>query len=321
MRVVSLIPLATEILGLLGASSSLVGRSHQCDHPPEAAHTPILTDQRTAYTSPSDVDRQVSRSVSLGQSLYHLDSDRLRTLAPDLVITQALCEVCSIDLDTVRSAVRELDPEPVLLTLHPESMEDLYDDIMRIGAALGCESRAQHEVVRLRERFHEAADYVNPYTEPVNTLFLEWTDPPFVGGHWTVQLLERAGASHPLNPTAPLPGAGSGAGAQGAHRIAGKSVRVTPDEIVDAAPQAIIICPCGVPLDRVHDEADALAELDWFRSLPAFDAGRIALVDGNQMFNRPGPRLVDAFRWLVGWLNDVEHLMPEEFPWSPYESR
>lgn len=319
MRVVSLIPSATEIVCRLGAVESLVGRSHTCDHPPDAARLPALTSQRTAPLAPAAIDARVSEARASGHSLYHLDTDRLRELRPDLVITQDLCDVCTIELDSVRAAVRELDPAPEVLALDPHTMEDVYDDVLRVGQALGLEQHAQHEVVAMRERFHAAADHVNPYTAPVNTLFLEWTDPPFVGGHWTPQLIERAGAAHPLNPTDPLPGAGSGEGAQGAHRVAPKSRRVEIDDIVRSAPDAVIVCPCGVPLEDIRRETKALAQHDWFRSLPAYTAGRIVMVDGNQMFNRPGPRLVEAFRWLVGWINGVDHLMPEDFPWAPFD--
>ncbi|MEM1423164.1 MAG: ABC transporter substrate-binding protein [Planctomycetota bacterium] len=318
MRIVSLIPSATEIVVKLAGAEPLVGRSHECDHPPEAAHAAVLTTPRTTSLDPAQIHEQVSSSASAGHSLYQLHADRLRRLAPDLIITQDLCDVCSIDLDTVRAVARELDPQPEIVALDPGSLEGVYDDILTIGRAIEREEEAHRLIVELRQRFHDAADHANPYTEPVRTLFLEWTDPPFVGGHWTPQLIERAGGAHTLNPTEPLPGAGAGAGAHAAHRTAGKSFRVAPEDIVASAPDAIIVAPCGVPLDRVHEETDALMRTDWFPDLPGVRSGRVALVDGNQMFNRPGPRLVDAFRWLVGWLNGIPHLIPEGFPWSDY---
>lgn len=320
MRVVSLIPSATEILALLGAADSLVGRSHECDHPPRVSDVPALTAPRETPVAPDAIDRAVARSLESGQGLYHLDGARLRELAPDLIITQDLCAVCAVHPDLVHEAIAGLTPPPVVLNLRPGSLEDVYDDVLRVGEVIGRAPEAQRAVVRLRERFHEAADYVNPYTQPINTLFLEWTDPPFVGGHWTAQLVERAGAVHPLNPTRAITGSGSGAGAQMAHRVAGKSIRVTPEAILESAPDAIVIAPCGVDLPNAREHAGVLAHHDWFRSLPASRSGRIALVDGNQMFNRPGPRLVDAYRWLVGWLNNLEHLIPEGFPWEPYDS-
>jgi ABC-type Fe3+-hydroxamate transport system substrate-binding protein len=224
--------------------------------------------------------------------------------------------VCSIDLDSVRTAAESMPSRPRILSLDPHSIEDVLDDVIRVGQAIDHEAAARDAVVHLRERFHAAADHVNPFTEPVRVLFMEWTDPVFVGGHWTPQLIERAGGSHPLNPTAPLPGAGDGAGAQGAFRIAGASRRVTEEEIVESDPEVVIIAPCGLSLDVVRREARNLMDQSWFRSLGAVRAGRVALVDGNQMFNRPGPRLVDAFEFLVGYLTGVPELIPSDFPWE-----
>lgn len=315
MRVVSLLPSATELLCHIGGEPMLVGRSHECDVPHSIAPLPVLTSQTTVFTTAAEVDRAVSQSLASGESLYRLDSDRLRELRPDVILTQDLCEVCSIDLAAVQRVALEMNPVPHVVSLNPHSFEDVLDDLVRVGDAVGLGPEARAALIALRERFFHAADFVNPFTEPVRVLFLEWTDPPFVAGHWTVQLIERAGGSHLLNPTTPIPGSGSGAGGQMAHRVAGKSFRVEPSKIVEMKPEAVIVCPCGLTLPRVEREFEALMTKDWFRDLPAVQRGRVALVDGNEMFNRPGPRLVDAYRWLVGWLNDRPELMPEGFPW------
>lgn len=320
MRVVSLLPSATEILAHIGGDSLLVGRSHECDHPPSASVIPVLTASRTRFTTSRAVDREVSAMIGGGgdtaTSLYHLDSDRLRDLRPDLILTQDLCAVCSIDLDTVRAAIADLHPRPEVVSLNPASFEDVLDDMMRIGAAIDREGPARDAVVRLRERFHSAADHVNAYTEPERVLFMEWTDPVYVGGHWTPQLIERAGGDHTLNPTRPIEGSGAGSAAQGAFRVAGPSRRVSEEEIVESAPQAVVIAPCGLSLEVVRREARTLMERSWFQSLPGVRGGRVALVDGNQMFNRPGPRLVDAFEFLVGFLQRTPALIPVGFPWE-----
>jgi len=321
MRVVSLLPSATEILAFVGGDTMLVGRSHECDHPASVARLPVLTSSRTTYTTAGAVDRQVREMLAqtdTATSLYHLDADRLRDLRPDLILTQNLCRVCSIDLHTVRAAAESMVQRPRILSLDPHSFEDVLDDILRIGEAIGHETQATSAVVRVRERFHTAADHVNPFTEPVRVLFLEWTDPVFVGGHWTPQLIERAGGSHPLNPTHPLPGSGDGSGAQGAFRVAGPSRQATPEEIAESDPDVVIIAPCGLTLDVVRAEARNLMDRSWFRSLRAMRDGRVALVDGNQMFNRPGPRLVDAFEFLVGYLNQVPERIPSDFPWERF---
>ena len=156
-------------------------------------------------------------------------------------------------------------------------------------------------MVAAREAYWSAVDYVNPYVPGPEILFLEWMDPPFVGGHWTPALIEHAGGRHSLN-------------AAGA-----KSRVATPEEIVESAPDRVIVCPCGYRLDDVRRELDQLRRLDW-QALPAVregDPNAIMLVDGNLMFNRPGPRLVDAFRWLVAWINDRPEVTPADFPAVP----
>lgn len=318
MRVVSLLPSATETLCLIGGARMLVGRSHECDHPASITDRPALTSQRTVFTSAAEVDRAVSDSLARGQSLYHLDGDRLRELRPDVILIQEICRVCSVEPEEVRRVARTMDPAPRIVTLNPHSFEDVLDGIMEIGRAVGLEDRAREALVALRNRFFGAADYANPFTRPPMVVFLEWTDPLYVGGHWTAQLVERAGGSHPLNPTVAMEEAGTGAGGQMAHRVAGESRRVTPDMVVAARPEFLIVCPCGLDLAATRREVEALARQEWFAALPAVRAGRVAMVDGSQMFNRPGPRLVDAYEWLVGWLNDIPSLIKEGFPWKAW---
>lgn len=318
MRIVSLLPSATEVICLIGAADDLVGRSHECDHPRAIRDRPVLTDQNVQFTSSAGVDEAVSTALDAGNSLYTLDVEKMQELRPDVIVTQDLCEVCSIDLDTVRRAASEMNPPPRVLSLNPDSFEAVLDDILAVGEALGRREQAETALVMLRERFFSAADHVNPYADPVNVAFLEWTDPIYVGGHWTPQLIERAGGSHPLNPTRPMENAGAGAGAQGAHRLAGKSRRVSEAELVESSPEAIVVCPCGLDLDQTRKECAKLAERPWWPSLPAVQNGRVAIVDGNQMFNRPGPRLVDAYEWLVGWLNGLPELIPRGFPWEEW---
>lgn len=320
-RIVSLVPSATEIIGLLGAAPWLVGRSHECDYPAEVRTVPVLTGQTTAPAAPTptpaEIDRQVRKQLATGVSLYRLDERLLAQLAPDIIFTQDLCLVCSIDLSTVRRLAESLHPRPMIVSLNPTTFDGVLDDVLAVGAALGLQQRAAEEVVRLRERTAAAEDFVNRYEDGPNIAFLEWTDPIFIGGHWTVQLIERAGARHPLNPTAPLPDSGAASGSQQAQRTAGKSLQITSEVLAASRPDRIIICPCGLDLAQARRAAAELAGAPWFRSLPASQSGHVAIVDGNQMFNRPGPRLVDAFEWLVGWLHGRPQLIPGGFPWEP----
>lgn len=343
LRVVSLLPSATELLCAAGGERLLVGRSHECDFPASIADRPVLTSARTDYEATPDA-RAIHERVSgllreddlspgdagrgeagdAGPSLYHLDTDRLRALRPDVILTQDLCAVCSIDLNTVRRVAAGMEPRPTVVSLNPTSFEGVLDDLMTVGRAAGLEDAARAALVGLRERFFRAADFVNPFTDPEPVLFLEWTDPPFVGGHWVPQLIERAGGAHPLNPTRAMEGAGAGAGGQQAHRIAGKSVVVEPEAIARIPFTRVIVCPCGLTLEQARDETRKLLDRAWFAGLPAVrealagDGSRVAIVDGNQMFARPGPRLVDGYEWLVGWLNDREELVGQGFPWEGF---
>lgn len=333
-RIVSLVPSATEMVALVGAGTALVGRSHECDWPTGVVEgLPILTAPRIeAGGSPdagpggvsggvcggvsAEIDGQVRAALAAGEGLYLLDEGWLRELAPDLIITQSLCSVCSIDLNTVRRVADDLPSRPRVLSLNPASFEDVLDDVLKVGDAVGRVEESRRALAQLRERFFRASDHVNGFTDPVPTLFLEWTEPMFAAGHWTAQLVERAGGFCPLNPTKPMEGAGAGAGGQMAHRIAGPGRVVTQEQVVAMEPRAVVVCPCGFGLPRVRAEYAALRAQGWWSCLRAVRDGRVALVDGNQMFNRPGPRLVDAYEWLVGWLNGVDSLMPAGFPWE-----
>ena len=310
MRVVSLLPSATEILCAVGGRDLLVGRSHECDFPADLSGIPVLTGARTASHlaggASSAIDAEVSASLASGESLYTLDEKLLAELAPDVILTQNLCEVCSIDLRSVERVAATLPKKPVVVSLDPKSVFDVFDDLLRVGEAVGRAAEAERAMVELRARYWMAIDYVNPYVPGPEVLFLEWADPPFVGGHWTPALIEAAGARHSLN-------------AAGA-----KSRRVSPEEILESAPERIIVCPCGFDLARTRADLALLEKSRWWPLLPAVLDGKprtIAIVDGNQMFNRPGPRLVDAFEWLVGWLNDREHLIPQGFPVEYVEIR
>jgi ABC-type Fe3+-hydroxamate transport system substrate-binding protein len=329
IRVVSLLPSATEsLLAITGSVRAgrveLIGRSHECDWPAgrELADLPVLTGQRTRFESAAQIDAAVRAQLATGQSLYTLDTDLLTQLRPDVILTQDLCQVCSVDLKTVRGVVAAMPPDlrPEIVSLDPTTFEGVFDDLLTIGRAIGLEQEALASTVRLRDRVFRAEEFITPFLDGPTVAFLEWTDPIFIGGHWTPQLIERAGGRHPLNPTVPVTGAGAAAGPVGQTlRAAGKSVRIPEEVLVASRPEAIILCPCGLSLEQAWAETARLAERPWWRDLPAVRAGRVAVVDGSQMFNRPGPRLVDAFEWLVGWLNDRAEVMPCGFPWSVWK--
>ncbi len=328
MRIVSLLPSATEsLLAITRLPSNplaqLVGRSHECDFPPsdDLNRVPILTASKTRFESSAQVDRAVSAQQATGESLYALDAERLAALRPDVIITQDLCRVCSIDLNTVHGVVAGMSPRPQVVSLNPTTVEAVFDDMLTIGRAIEMEEAAAAVVGSLRERMYRAEEFVTPFAAAPTVAFLEWTDPLFVGGHWTPQLIERAGGLHPLNPTAAPESAGAAAGPVGQTlRAAGPSIRVPAEVIAAIRPEFVVVCPCGLSLEQAWKETALLSQQAWWQELPAVRAGRVAVVDGNQMFNRPGPRLVDAFEWLVGWLNERPELIPAGFPLRRWES-
>lgn len=344
-RVVSLLPSATELLCAVSGpdwQDLLVGRSHECDYPAGLSHIPILTAPRITATDPREIDAQVRAALQSsanspspddhgpssvpggswgGQYLYALFADKLAALAPDIILTQDLCEVCSIDLNTVRQVAAGLPKQPKIVSLNPQTVEDVFDDCLKVAEAIGRPQRGIEVVVDLRGRLYEVSEFVNPYDDGPVMAFLEWTDPLFCAGHWTVQLIERAGCRHPFNPThirvrAHGASVGAAAGPQQGERVAGKSVRM-PAEVLEAAqPEYLVICPCGMNLEQAKRCTQAIAVNTWWNNLPAVRKGQVAIVDGNQMFNRPGPRLVDAYEWLVGWIQGRPELIPRGFPWE-----
>ena len=329
IRVASLLPSATESLleitgGLHHPLVQLVGRSHECDWPPgpHLAAIPVLTGQRTRFESSAQVDAAVRAQLTSGQSLYTLDTGLLARLKPDVILTQDLCQVCSIDLNTVRSVVAAMPPanRPEIVSLNPTTFEAVFDDLLTIGRSVGLESAAPPRRSVCVSASSRAEEFVTPFLDGPAVAFLEWTDPIFIGGHWTPQLIERAGGRHPLNPSAPLAGAGAAQGPIGQSlRAAGKSVRIPEEVLAASRPEALIVCPCGLSLEQAWGETTRLAEKPWWRDLPAVKRGRVAVVDGSQMFNRPGPRLVNALEWLVGWMNDRADVMPSGFPWRAWK--
>lgn len=339
MRVVSLLPSATEtLLTLTGwrgrlhglglsedSGVQLVGRSHECDWPAMDAlrRVPVLTGARTTFTTSAAVDAAVREQLATGESLYTLDTRLLEALRPDVILTQDLCAVCSIDLATVRAAAARMtarDGGPTrIVSLNPRTFEDVLEDVSRIGEAVGLAARAMEVTVGLRERAYRAEEYVNPYADGPSVAVLEWTEPLFAGGHWTPQMVERAGGRHPLNPTMAVGDTGAAAGPIGqTMRRAGKSVVVSVEALAESRPEYVVIAPCGLTLEQAWQETEMLARRGWWGALPAVRAGRVAVVDGNQMFNRPGPRVVDALEFLVGFVNERPEVIPAGFPWRRF---
>jgi len=277
VRIVSLLPSATEILFAIGAGDEVVGVTHECDFPPEAIGRPHLTSSALPQAgSSAEIDRHVRRSLHEGSSLYHLDAQLLERLAPDLIVTQELCAVCAVSYEIVERAVRRLRGDPRLISLEPSSLDDVFATIAFLGDLTGRASEAAGVLSDLRARVDALQARTHERSLRPNVLVLEWTDPPMSGGHWTPGLVELAGAT----PVLGNPGANS--------RV------LAWDEIAREDPDAIVVGPCGFDLARTYD---AIGELDanaTWRGLRAVRAGRVHAIDGSAYLNRPGPRLVDT---------------------------
>lgn len=282
MRVVSLLPSATEILFAIGAGDQVVGVTHECDFPAEALTRPALTSSLLpAQLDAAGIDRHVRASVHAGSSLYGLDDAKLAALAPDLIVTQELCAVCAVSYEIVDRAVKRL-PATIeggtrVVSLEPSSLEDVFSTIGFLGNLVDASEGAGRLVSELRERVDRLRQRVAGRPRE-RVLVLEWTDPPMSGGHWTPGLVELAGGE----PVLADPGANS--------RV------LSWDAIAAADPDVVIVAPCGYDLRKT---LSAIASLPpdasrAFTSLRALTTGRGYAMDGNAYVNRPGPRLVET---------------------------
>lgn len=281
MRIVSLVPNATEILFALGAGDEVVGVSHECDYPPAARTRPILTGSALAPgMTPNEVDAAVSAQLASGASLYTLDEKRLAELDPDLLFTQELCPVCAVSTAQVGDAVAPLPRCPEVMSLDPTRLEDVLADILHVGERLGRSAAAEALVDRLRERLDRVERATHGQPRPT-VVALEWLDPPFLGGHWVPQMLSIAGGRDPFGVA---PGE--------------RSRRATWEEIAAADPDWIVAMPCGFDAAGAAGEVAKLAGTPLWEGLRAAQTGRVAAVDANGCFSRPGPRLVDGIEEL-----------------------
>ncbi|MGI8687013.1 MAG: cobalamin-binding protein [Thermomicrobiales bacterium] len=275
-RILSLLPSATEIVCALGLEDALVGISHECDWPPSARALPVLTSAAIPAGLPSgETDRLVRERLGRGEGLYALDAAMLRALQPTLIVTQALCEVCSIALPDVLRAARTLPMPPVVLSLEPGCIADIFDDVGRVAAAAGTPERAASVVEQLRNRLDGVRRAVAD-RERRRVALLEWLDPPFVAGHWGPEMITCAGGTDMLGS------------------VGEKSAQIDWEQLREAAPDVIVVAPCGYDADRARADLAAAPLPLWWGDLPAVRNGHIFVIDGNAYISRPGPRVVDG---------------------------
>jgi iron complex transport system substrate-binding protein len=276
MRIASLVPSATEMLFALGLGESVVGVTHECDWPPAAAELPHLTATvLPAGLSAGEIDAAVKEVVGEGHALYSLDEERLAELAPDLIVTQAVCEVCAVSYDDVVKVAGRLPSRPRVLQQDPSSLGEVLEDVTRLGEAAGIAARASELRGELERRLDAVRTAVDGADRP-RVLALEWLDPPFLGGHWIPEMIEIAG------------------GVDVAGRAGEKSPQVEWDGLQDLNPDVIVAMPCGWYLDDSRAQA-----LEHWERLDSLGTQRIFAVDAASTFSRPGPRLVDGVELLA----------------------
>ena len=286
MRIVSLLPSATELAFSLGLGDDVVGVSHECDYPPEAraratvVHCAIPLGDLT----PSEIDTAVSMRLRTGGSIYAIDTELLRALEPDLILAQDLCEVCAPSGTETERAIATLDRTPRVLTLAPRTLREIQDNIKQLGEAT--------------ERTHVARALIDSHWDRLDRLrreldgaprrrvfFVEWIDPMFCGGHWVAEMIELAGGHDALA------------------RRGGDSVRVSWDQVATWAPEVLIVSPCGAHLESAELQArELLAQTRW-SEIPAVQAGEVYAVDASSYFARPGPRVFDGIELLANILH------------------
>ena len=316
-RILSLLPAATEIVWALGLADRLVGRSHECDEPAGVERVPAVTTPRIDPAASSrEIHEQVGRalggsaasgsvssgSVSSGSvssgivscssggstALYSLDIDAVAALRPDLILSQAACDVCAIAASDVEAAVRRSGIETQVLALSPATLADVWQDVLAVGAATGTLPRAREVVARLRARVDSVACRVQTLVARggrPRVAVIEWLDPPMAAGNWVPELVRLAGGDDVLG------------------RPGGHSHWIDWNDVAAADPDTIVLVPCGFPLDRVLAEAGSAAVRPHLERLRAFREGRVFAIDGNALFNRPGPRLVDSLEVLADLLH------------------
>ena len=290
-RVVSLLPSSTEIIHALGCGERIVGRSHECDYPAGIDALPPCTAPKFDPDGTSrEIDERVKAVLQDAVSVYSVDTALLDDLAPDLVVTQSQCELCAVSLSDVQAAVRELvRSKPDVLSLEPNALGDVWRDIASVANALGVRDRGDALLDELRKRLDAIAGRARETGRRPRVACIEWYDPLMAAGNWVPELVEIAGGEDVL-------------GVAGEH-----SAWLEWGALVEAAPEAVVLMPCGFDIARSRRELSALTgRAEWTR-LEAVQRGEVFITDGNQFFNRPGPRLVESAEILA------EILHPDAF--------
>ncbi len=288
MRIVSLLPSATEILFALGLGDDVVGVSHECDFPPAARTKGVVIQSRIKKdATPAEIDAQVRDFVSRGESLYAVDADLLENLKPDLIVTQDLCHVCAASPYDLATALSRFAYPPEVLTLNPLDLGDVWRDILWVGEETGHVEEAERLLERIGCQLESTARVVEEVDHHPRVAFLEWLDPFYVGGHWVPEMIERAGGIDlfglPRKPT----------------------FRVSLQDIVEAIPDVILVSPCGYSADQARNEYRNMPFPEQWSATPAVRNNRVYALEANGYFSRPGPRLATGIEILAKALHPM----------------
>ena len=292
IRIVSLLPAATEIAAALGLMEQVVGVSHECDYPqnsnvrPRVTHCPV----HKAGLASGEVDQWVRRALRDNGTIYTIDEPLLRDLRPDVILTQKLCDVCAVGYGTVARLADTLPGPPQVVNLEPTSLSEIFDDIQRVAEMCGVPERAEKLIADLSQRVEIVRRRAQRILHRPRCFLMEWIEPPFCSGHWGPELVEIAGGHDPLGRR---------------HR---PSTQVDWRQVIEVQPEIMVLALCGYDISRTRCDYELLRNFPDFGSLPATLAGDVYLVDASAYFARPGPRIVDSLEILAGILH------PQEFP-------
>lgn len=297
MRIVSLLPSATEMICALGLRDQLVGVTHECDHPasvlelPKVTKTLIPTDASSAT-----IDALVRERLETQRALYTLDEPVLERMRPDLIVTQALCDVCAVAEEEVRRAACSLPGQPRVLNLEPTTLSEVLDSLLRVGEAAGCLQQAEAARAHLQARVEAVTRRSARLTEHPRVTLLEWIAPPFSCGHWSPELVEMAG------------------GVEGLGRAGQPSRTLQWDEVRAWDPEVLVLACCGFTIERTLHDLPILRSYPGWADLACAKSGRVFVVNGSDYFSRPGPRLVDSLEVLAHALHPDVHPLPPGLP-------
>jgi iron complex transport system substrate-binding protein len=292
-RIVSFLPAATEMIYVLGLGAQLVGRSHECDYPETVKDKPVIVDCALdlAKMNMAQIDAAVTAELSMGKSLYTVDEAKLRAAAPDLLVTQNLCQVCGPAGNEVSQVIKSMNAPPKILWQTPRNFDEVLDAVRALGSETGTDERAEEWVSSALARI-KAVAAVTENLKKARVSFLEWVDPIYCGGHWIPEMLAWAG------------------GEDRNSRPGTDSVRIPWQRVLDYQPEVILVSPCGFKTRNAVEQAALLKSRPGWSDLPAVKKGRVYAVDGNAYFARPGPRLVDGVELIA-------HLVhPQLFAWQ-----